>query len=32
VFVNGKPLARIGDSVDCGSSNQTGSQDVIANG
>jgi|TARA_B110000881_G_C18535633_1_gene495627 uncharacterized Zn-binding protein involved in type VI secretion len=32
VFVNSLPLARIGDAIDCGSSNQTGSGDVITNG
>jgi|TARA_B110000495_G_scaffold163866_1_gene149283 uncharacterized Zn-binding protein involved in type VI secretion len=32
VFVNSKALARIGDAIDCGSSNQTGSGDVITNG
>jgi uncharacterized Zn-binding protein involved in type VI secretion len=32
VFVNSKPLARIGDSISCGSSNSTGSGNVIANG
>ena len=29
VFVNGKALARIGDSIACGSANATGSSDVI---
>lgn len=29
VFVNGKAVARIGDSVACGSSNATGSPDVF---
>jgi len=32
VFVNNRPHARIGDSVACGSSNATGSGDVIING
>ena len=32
VFVNRKPLARIGDAIDCGSSNLTGSRNVITNG
>jgi uncharacterized Zn-binding protein involved in type VI secretion len=32
VFVNRKALARIGDAIDCGSSNQTGSSNVITNG
>jgi uncharacterized Zn-binding protein involved in type VI secretion len=32
VFVNSKPLARIGDSIDCGSQNSTGSGNVITNG
>lgn len=31
VFVNGQALARIGDSVDCGSSNATGSPSVFIN-
>jgi len=31
VFVNGVALARIGDSIACGSSNATGSEDVYAN-
>ncbi len=31
VFVNGKPFARVGDSISCGSSNQTGSPNVFAN-
>jgi len=31
VFVNGLSVARIGDFIDCGSSNQTGSQNVFAN-
>lgn len=30
VFVNGKPLARVGDSVACGGSVATGSGDVLA--
>lgn len=29
VYVNGKALARIGDSIGCGSSNATGSNNVI---
>lgn len=29
VFVNGKALARIGDSIGCGSSNATGSNNVL---
>jgi len=32
VFVNGKPLARIGDDVACGSKNATGSPNVFAGG
>ena len=32
VFVNRKPLARIGDAIDCGSLNLTGSRNVITNG
>jgi len=32
VFVNRKPLARIGDAIDCGSLNWTGSRNVITNG
>nr|MBC8549448.1 PAAR domain-containing protein [Candidatus Brocadiales bacterium] len=32
VFVNGRPLARIGDAISCGSQNSTGSSNVIANG
>lgn len=32
VFVNGKPLARIGDQVACGSSSAQGSPDVFAGG
>ncbi len=32
VFVNGKAHARIGDAIDCGSSNSTGSGNVIING
>ena len=31
VFVNGQAVARIGDSIACGSSNATGSSDVIVN-
>ena len=30
VFVNGKPLARIGDAIACGSTIASGSSDVIA--
>lgn len=30
VLVNGKPLARVGDQVDCGSTCATGSPNVIA--
>lgn len=30
VFVNGMPLARVGDNVACGSSNATGSGNVFA--
>lgn len=32
VFVNGRPLGRIGDPVDCGSRVATGSSDVFAGG
>ena len=32
VIVNGQPLARIGDSVDCGSRCAEGSDNVIING
>jgi uncharacterized Zn-binding protein involved in type VI secretion len=32
VFVNGKPMARIGDPVDCGSLVATGSSKVFAGG
>lgn len=32
VFVNGRPLARIGDSVSCGSSVATGASTVFAGG
>ncbi|KAA5602800.1 PaaR repeat-containing protein [Roseospira marina] len=32
VFVNGRPWARVGDAVACGSSNATGSPDVVVNG
>lgn len=32
VFVNGKPLSRIGDQVACGSSSAQGSPDVFAGG
>lgn len=32
VFVNGKPLARIGDAVGCGSSVATGATTVFAGG
>ena len=32
VFVNSRPLARIGDAIDCGSQNSTGSSNVITNG
>jgi uncharacterized Zn-binding protein involved in type VI secretion len=31
VITNGSPQARIGDSIACGSSNATGSSDVIVN-
>jgi uncharacterized Zn-binding protein involved in type VI secretion len=31
VFVNGRAWARIGDSIACGSSNATGSDNVFAN-
>jgi uncharacterized Zn-binding protein involved in type VI secretion len=31
VFVNNVPLARIGDALDCGSMNMSGSGDVIVN-
>lgn len=31
VFVNGRPLVRIGDAVSCGGSSATGSGDVFAN-
>ena len=31
VFVNGQALARIGDAIACGSSNLTGSQNVLVN-
>lgn len=31
VFVNNSPLARIGDAIDCGSANMSGSSDVIVN-
>ncbi|MEO1942686.1 MAG: PAAR domain-containing protein, partial [Candidatus Thioglobus sp.] len=31
VYVNGSALARIGDSIDCGSSNMSGSKNVIVN-
>ncbi len=30
VFVNGKPLARVGDKIACGSKNQNGSPNVNA--
>lgn len=30
VFVNGKPLARVGDQIDCGSTCATGSSNVFA--
>lgn len=32
VFVNGKPLARVGDAVDCGSTCAVGSPNVFAGG
>lgn len=32
VFVNGQPLARIGDPIACGSANAQGSPNVFANG
>lgn len=32
VFVNGKPLARVGDTIACGSTNQQGSDNVFAGG
>lgn len=32
VNINGQKLARIGDSINCGSSNAQGSPDVFANG
>ncbi|MFV1598666.1 MULTISPECIES: PAAR domain-containing protein [unclassified Phaeobacter] len=32
VFVNGKPLARVGDAVGCGSSIATGAETVIVGG
>lgn len=31
VFVNGRPLVRIGDAVSCGGSSASGSGDVFAN-
>lgn len=32
VFVNGRPAARVGDAVNCGSRNATGSGNVYVNG
>ena len=32
VYVNGRPLCRIGDSISCGDVMMTGSGDVIVNG
>jgi uncharacterized Zn-binding protein involved in type VI secretion len=31
VLVNGRYLARVGDAIDCGSSNMSGSKNVIVN-
>jgi uncharacterized Zn-binding protein involved in type VI secretion len=31
VFVNGRPWARVGDSIACGGSNSSGSPNIIIN-
>jgi uncharacterized Zn-binding protein involved in type VI secretion len=32
VFVNGKPVCRIGDAISCGDTMATGSENVFVNG